>query len=309
MAADGYAAAVLADGPVAYYECQEMSGLLLDSSGNGRDTTSTRTGGSSSVSYAQQGPRGGQSIMAQGETFVTSAPVMTVTDNLTMEAWFAGSPGAGGGPLPFMAVGRDTNAGLSGSNGYSLGAYNSGGIFPGVTVWQPTLATTQGDIQLGANDPNRLVTSPGGVPWSHVVAVRRAGQWETWVGGVRCTLVPTDNKTPATPTTETFVFNANFSSSWVNTTYRLCHVAFYDKALTGARIQAHYAAMYAWPALQPIRDDHPTDIEAGAFTTQGPNGLLPDRPPSDADYSYLSWLGVGGGSTQYAEGVGVSVYP
>lgn len=308
MAAADYVAAVLADGPVAYYQCQENSGLLLDSSGNGRHTTGTRTGTGASVLYGQQGPRLGQSITSQAETF-TVAPVMTVVDNLTMEAWVSGSPVSGGGPIPFMAVGRDPNAGFGGAgDGYSLGLWNAASILPGVQVWQPTVATTQGNIQVGAGDPNRIVTSPAGVSWSHVVAVRRAGQWETWVGGVRCTLVSTDNKTPATPTTETFLFNANFSTAWVGTTFRLCHAAFYDKALTGARIQAHYAAMYRWPDLTPIQDNAPAAAEAGSFTTQGGNGIIP-APTNDAEYPYLSGLGIGGGDVELADGVGVSVFP
>lgn len=263
------------------------------------------------MTYRTLGPRSSYAISATQRCFATGAPVMTVTDNLTMEVWCT-AYGFVGGYQALLYNGNDTFSESSGGgSGYGLAQTDTAGGKKLIVAecGSGGSLSSNGNIPIGssgAGDPNAIV-APGGT-FSHCVIVRRAGVWEYWVGGVQDNADPARIKTPATPTSETHFYNFNFSVSFVNISIVLAFAALYNTALSGARIQAHYNAMKAWPATQPIRDEFPTAPEAGAFTTKGGNGLIPDVPPAFAEYDFLSWLGVSG-ATQYADGAGTSVYP
>jgi hypothetical protein len=257
-----YIAAVLADSPVAYYKLDDSSGQPQDSSGNAQHTTTARNSTNPAATYGLGGPRDGttRAITTLDKAFVVPNPVMTVVDNLTIEAWVGSSTGTGGEPpVPVTACGANGSGGTpgGGADGYSIGvnASNHIGIDLHGGSGSPGLGSDPSDGLLtvwgsGAVRGNRTLGSPN-ILWSHCLVIRRAGTWEYWVDGQSESPSFGASFAPSTPTKETTIFNSHTS---FHLTQYVCHVAYYNIALSSTRIAAHRAIMTA--ALQA---DYPFD--------------------------------------------------
>lgn len=282
-----YVAAVMADAPKAFWPMQDSADFPQDVSGNGKHMDSKGVVGS--IAYrGAVGPRSAFSVaLASAYVMRAADPVLTAVDNLTMEVWLSAFSG-GNAFEPVFAVASAsgaTNGNSIGSNGFMLSTSNT--LHPLVRV------LNGGALSSSATSTNGY---PGAGFWSHYVVVRRAGTWELWINGVRDTSIGTLTATPGSLSGLT-VFIGHAESALAQGEW-VAYAALYDTPLSGARIAAHYAAMNVWPSLEPIRDDAPTAVEAGSFTTQGGNGIVGDRPPHQADYPMLSWLQSGGTGTQ-----------
>jgi hypothetical protein len=273
-----YIAAVLADAPVAYYPLNDLSGQPQDASGNGHHTTTHRDSTTPQTNYSVGGPGDGttRAMQNQQRTFVVPAPVMTATDNFTLEAWVGSSTGQGGEPaVPVMANGANGSGGTpgGGANGYSLGLNTSKHISIDLRGGSGTPGTgtdpSDGTIAAWGSGSVRGSLPLGGgnnSAWSHLLVIRRAGNWEYWVDTQSESPAFGASLAPTTPTAETTVFNGHISFP---VSQVVCHVAFYDHALSSARILAHFAIFAAGP---------------------------------DGDYPFLSLVHPGGGTQQPATG-------
>lgn len=279
-----YIDAVLADAPVAYWVLDDASGFPQDSSGNGNHTTAERTGTGATVARTNSGPADGstRSTLTHGHNFEVTYPVITNVDDFTMEVWLGdgwGQNPVGSPALSVLAIGRNAAGGSTGSpaNGYSLGLDSSAHLgvdVSGGSGSPGTVGPSDGTIALwGANCVRGIGTPGPDRKWSHCLVIRRSGTWEYWVDGVSEHPALLSTFTPTAPTTETRLFNGNFSAvgspTLVSTQFDAAHIAVYDFPLSSARILAHYAIMAA---------------------------------PPDGDYPFLSFLNAGGGAQAPASG-------
>jgi Concanavalin A-like lectin/glucanases superfamily len=209
-----YVAEVLADDPEVYWQCQESSGLLQDSSGNAFHANSDQGG----VTYGLAGPCGDDDAIAiagaSPKGMLRNAVPFTAVDNVTFEWWFWNVSMADTA-LAYM-IGNTTNTGI----------YFS---FTG-TPRKPRISVAGvAHLATFANEP------PVGA-WTHLVAVRRATSWEYYFNGTADTL-GVSTATPTAPDTQTWI--GGFGAA---VDYRVAHVAAYDTALTIGRIADHYNA-------------------------------------------------------------------
>ncbi len=207
-----YAAAVLTDSPVAYWEYQDCSGFPVDSSGSGLNMNAVTS--TSGLIYRRPGaltdPRDLSIEQAGGSTFTRSAPVSTVTNNFTIEMWVK------------VAAVTFTNQAL---------VYNGIGSTDGWGLMIDTdfkLLYLAGGVAFGGKNTTALTVNT----WAHI-AVTRNTTWTYYVNGSPDGTGGTT--TPNVPATRVQVGDGavqRFQS----------HIAIYNTALSAARIAAHYAA-------------------------------------------------------------------
>lgn len=222
-----YNTEVLADSPQLFWKCDEPSGLLQDSSGNGRHAT---TG--ADFLYQQGAPfSGAQSVKSTTSTSIMIINVFnTSTTNVTLEFWAKAEANSF----------NDTNV---------YGVYN-GNIGVNGYGWR------LGNLNIPAND--RLQSSSSAIDttlnisgsrscdsWRHVCLRRGATSWTTFRDGVPC---DTDVST-ATITTPTGNFGLDKSGS-TPSSYFVSNVALYNTELSNARILAHYEAAIGFTRKQ-----------------------------------------------------------
>lgn len=298
-----YIAAVLADSPAAFWELQDPSGNPQDSSGNGKhmDGTSIVT----SLSYRNPlGPMSSYVMILTRAALKRSADtVISATNNMTMEIWVA-TYSNDNTFIPVFWLGvisAATNPSSLGNDGWGLYSSNSGGSA------RPLIRVVNGGTLTGSTVSTTPWAGSSGNTMEHVVIVRRSGTWELWRNGVQDTSIGTFIDAPGAYNYAgqgAFIGVANASSE----TFRTAWAALYPVALSASRIQAHYNAMMQWDNAQPILDEQPTAVAAGAFTTKGQGGLMPATPPSYAEYEEFSWVSTGDVEIDYASGGGGSVY-
>jgi hypothetical protein len=151
--ASSYITEVLADTPRGFWTCQETSGNLADSSGNGLTLTAA-----GSPTYSNAGPMSDLAVGFTGAATASRAQVSAATDNLTMEAWVYVASLSG-----VRAVIVNQSAGV----GYQMGINASGGV----------VITLQGVGTFGGNASVPLTT------WTHIAVVRDAGTWKAYIDG------------------------------------------------------------------------------------------------------------------------------
>lgn len=236
MAQSHYITAVMADSPRAYYKLDEASGLPQDSSGNGLHMENTVA----APTYRQGGPFPDALAMdferSDGDAFTrTTAPVSTATNNFAIEVWMKSEAFPGD-------EGRIITNGLD-SNGWSLFQTSAGGNSYHMAY--------HGVADMGASSALVIDT------WYHIAVVRRAGTTEYYLNGVLDATKGTS--TPSSPTTSTSMGQAQDGS--VRFDGMLAHVAFYETALTQARLEAHFDAATAEPEapVVPSEATPPTD--------------------------------------------------
>lgn len=209
MGQTAYSAAVLADTPDLFWKLDDASGNPVDSSGNGRNATST-----ASITYQQAGPFQGSSsvALATGGNVTRSSVANVLTNNFSLECWF--DPNTIGADNQLIVYN-----GNSANSGWGLVQKSGGSRF---------VAYLAGGVAIGANTVGTLLAG-----WNHLVTVRRAGTWEIWFNGVQDATGGTS--LPNTPTTSFLIGGIQLAGNWSN-------AACYSSALSGARILAHYNA-------------------------------------------------------------------
>lgn len=227
---ESYVDEVLADAPLAYWTLGETTGTdIIDSSGNGYDGTIAGT-----YTLGAAGPGSSVAIAFTGvaDSLVT-VPVETEAggfntgaNDWSAEIWFLC---AGSLDHAKMLMGREN---LQGSQ-----------------LWQSFL-----DVDNGAGGYHKgtggypIVNSPDDVwtndQWTHYVFVRDATSISVWLDGVQVVTLSTSVAlaTGACPFTIAGPFDTvgNAANSFPGS---LAHCAFYDSALSEARIIAHRDAM------------------------------------------------------------------
>lgn len=210
----GYAAAVLADGPVAYYRLGDSGGTMVDSSGNSHNGTYT-----GSPTRGVPGALTGDSDTAvtfngssQEATAAYWAGLDTIKTNFSIEAWAKTTVGG--------AVG-----GHGGGSNAPYQLYVSSGKAALITK-APTQTTVSGATSV--DDDN----------WHHLVATLTGGTARIYVDGT----LDGSGSTPTPQSLNSFGVSvaSRGSSSFFGGT--IDEFALYSGALSAARVAAHYAA-------------------------------------------------------------------
>lgn len=209
------AAAILADTPKLYWKCQEASGSLVDSSGNGLGSTATF--GAPTYRVASAASLGDFMIkLVPADSFTRNPVPSTVVSNFTLELIW--QP---------QVITLDTQSifqiGDPPNNGWGICQLLSGKLQPvlgGVALLTATTTT----LTIGTAN------------WYHVVMVKRGvgTAMEVWINGVLDGAVQAGTA-PAAPTLQ---IGLKLGTSL---TGGVAHAAIYESALSAARIAAHYA--------------------------------------------------------------------
>ena len=200
----------MVDSPRALYGMQDASGNPQDSSGNGLHMTSI----AAAADYQQEGAIDDFSIrLIGGETMARSTHISTVTDNFTMVLLVDVQAVTANDQIIFYN-------GNSGANGYGI-VVDADGQFQYLA----------GGVALGGL--SGAILEARGHILIHVV--RRAGVWEYYTDG-RVQVANAGNTAPGTPSG-----TLTLGGGSIQTAYGLA--AFYETALSAARIKAHYRAM------------------------------------------------------------------
>jgi hypothetical protein len=221
-----YNNAVLADSPLAYWKCNEASGLLQDSSGNGYHFTS-----GSGLSYSQGilAPQLGQSVALPNTTIRMQRG--TVGDwrpgiAVTLEAWVhpTGSVAGSSGFYWFNLW----NASQSRSFMWYMHTDGSCGM---------NSANESGNLQGGCG-----ATLPSPFPIHVVIAVGTDNVAAFYRNGVFVANSTWTNRRNSN--TGTLTLGRPPDTFWGQGVGRVSNIAIYQQKLSAARVQAHYAAAY-----------------------------------------------------------------
>jgi hypothetical protein len=214
--ADRYVAAVLADAPLGFYKCDDLSGLLQDASGNGNHmTTSTIPTGKA---YRMAGPfEGAYGVqLTTGGSNFQRAVLTAVQDNWALECWFCQ-----------IAEGGDDTILLNGTRasvGYGID------LATGTTKFRCLM----GSVAFLTSSTGSYGVFPP-LAYKHIVVTRESGTTKYYLNGVSDTANAGTN-TPNAPATKSQIG----SDGAIAGIWSMC--AFYNTALTSARVAAHYAA-------------------------------------------------------------------
>ena len=224
MGASAYSALVLGSSPKMYLKGQEASGLPQDASGNGNNMTSTAGG---TPLYQQPGPMSDFGITLPFANF-ERASISTAVDNLTFEVWL-------------RVIGYVTNGSLCGNN--NVGSDG-----------EEVLTDVGGGFQVvvqsvGFQSPSAFAFTAS---WVYVVVTRDATVWKYYVNGA----VDTANAGTSTPISPTGTTHLGRS---LGNNFVWAHFAYYETALSGAQVAAHYAASQA-PDVTSLVSDTPVPI-------------------------------------------------
>jgi microcystin-dependent protein len=207
-----YETEVLADSPYLYWESQDASGHLADASGNSRDTTTE-----SVLTYQVGGPFFASLAIEKGNggaAYRTSASA--ATNNFTAEFWLYLVSGGGGNRTIF--------------------ANHNGGA--GWDIYMPAsnkFAVVVQSVGFMSQCAATLATAT----WYHVVVTRDSGTWKYYVNGA----VDTSNAGTGAPSSASGgTIGIDSAASALD--IRFAHVAYYESALSSARVAAHYAAAF-----------------------------------------------------------------
>lgn len=199
-----FIAAMMAKNPAVYYLCDEVSGALQDSSGNGRHTTS-----GSAAGYRQNGPLGvgDYGIVHSGATAQSrSAAFLSATNNITLMGYFQTQIAGGAANLLWGPLG----------SGYEVWWRNTGKVC--ITLFGV------------ANMADSAAVFSGGSTWRHFAGVREAGTWKYYVNFA----VDTANAgttAPVMPSTTLGINNTDVQCGYA-------HLAVYENAWTESEISA-----------------------------------------------------------------------
>ena len=227
-----YASEILADSPVGFWELNDASGNFVDSSGSGLAFDLTPV---NSPTYRVAGPitadpngaAGFASASSQYASHVLNSHFLAV-DNFTVEMFIYNI--TTGRDSVFLTLGDDN------VRGYELELNNNtGGNKLSIRV-------------MGVADIGEFTTALSINTWYHVVFQRAATAWKLYINGTQDTS-QSSSITPGTPlATDTLSIATIFSRPTAHPINgRMAYVAYYNTALSSARIAAHYAARVAPP--------------------------------------------------------------
>ncbi len=212
MTAIDYAAAVLADSPLAYWKLQDASGAPQDSSGNGNHITTV----DGTHGYHDPGPMSDFGIIYNGGVRSLRSPIVSsLVNNISVEYWMKPK--------------------LISANSQSIFVWDSN-----TTSWYSVMDTDQKmwlRLQSSTVSSSKTATVFALNSWYHVVIVRDAGTWKFYVNGAIDT-ANASTAAPNTPTGSATYFGAAGGSMQIV----LAHIAMYGSALSAAQIAAHYSA-------------------------------------------------------------------
>ena len=211
-----YAAEVMADSPVGYWQMQDCGDFPQDSSGNDRDFTDYVA--SPTMAYRRPGALTHPLDKCVFLPFLSNprrtGAVSTAVNNVTIEGWFKIKTRESS----FLGSEVLFHVGASGSNGYGWYIHTD-----------LTINVLLGGIGYGSAAADTALTLD---TWTHLVMRRNAGTWEYFKDGVADGTGGTT--APNTPSNQVFMeITGEYSAS---------HIAVYETALSDARIAAHYAA-------------------------------------------------------------------
>lgn len=209
MGAAAYAAAVLADSPTTYWKCQDASGALTDSSGNGNNST-----GGSLTSYQQAGPMGDYSVQLASTKQVT---VPVAAGGKTFELFFKDITAADSKILTYAGNNAGDGSGLMVNANLTV-AYLAGGIAIG--------AASTGVVSTTVFKHLVMTVSTGAGPYT----------FKYYINGVL------DATTPATANINTPSGSFFIGEPAGGNSGYYSHVATYAATLTAAQVAVHYAA-------------------------------------------------------------------
>ncbi len=217
-----YADEVLADLPNVYYKMHEASGVLLDSSGNGRNGATVF----GSPTYQIVGPITSESpnygIQSSGSSYFDSADhaLFDLGDGpFTLEGWV--KRGAGQGTLQTMMV-----KGLQ----YQLAFQSDNTIIlaeNGVAVVVPS-----------------TITITDTTTWHHVVVTKTGATSKVYIDGVDRTGTVTDSPM-ANSAIPFYVGAGNGGGEYLSSGHQIAQFAVYPSVLSAARVLAHFNAAAA----------------------------------------------------------------
>lgn len=206
----------MADNPRGYWRCDEASGDPQDSSGNSWHMTDEN----GTPVYELDGPLDCANSIGFADANVYRSTIGGNMAALSIEFW-----------LWITQLSTTTTTYVVGNSLLNIGGVN--------VIFDPAIPR-----QLAVVCEGVAVFQISGVTlpldtWTHVVIVRDGGVWKSYLDGA------IDNPAgpgtlPGAPTGGSTFFGADTSGSSI----RLAHVAWYDAALSAARVAAHYAAAF-----------------------------------------------------------------
>ena len=222
MAHSEYLGAVMADGPAAFYPLTDgfaSAGVLpQDFSGNGRHMTAATYIGNAA------GPLGVNNVWLNGGQGMSRPAIGSDVDDLTHEGYFFVT--AIGAANQFMMYNGNAAGGGHGVLCGFGGTNNTAYILLGTVIQLAAIGTMTAS-------------------WKHIVVRRQAGTWHSFLDGVKSASHGTN--APTAPG----VGGGNYSiGGSASLQFGAAYVAYYETALSDARVAAHLAAA-AEPTLIP----------------------------------------------------------
>lgn len=218
-----YEKAIMADKPIGWWRMRESSGtVMLDSSGKGLHGVYTDV-----EAYQFPGP-GGNPAIALGESGLGRVTALTIPANTptTVEMW-----------INMSYLGYGTNA------TYEIGSFNT--ATPANSAYLP-YSDGNAYFDYGASGAIYRVNTTTQVAmdldrWYHFVTVVDNGRQELWLDGVLVASGAGTSLLGAISDLTIASFKSNLGA--IHNRKRYCECSIYDKALSGARINAHRNAL------------------------------------------------------------------
>jgi len=198
---------MLSLGPVAYWPMNDLSGLPVDVSGNGRDMTAVN----GSPTYGAAGPMGEPSIDYPSAAYHERAVVSTKASDFTYLFWLRkdGTPTANGD------------------------IFTDGTTSGGITLeWNTTNGTVRGNVPGVGTLANLTIVSD--LTWTMLGVGKVTGATGTINGIVNGAFVTLGTAAPGTPTGNNRILSS------VSNGQRVAHLAYFDRMLTIAEVVTLY---------------------------------------------------------------------
>lgn len=237
-----YVSTVNADSPAAFWECQDTSGSLTDSTGAGHTASVAGSG----MSYSVQGPGPYNAVRLIGNSqsgWQAADNDVWSSRDFTLEAWIKPNSGIGGATQYWM---------MKHYNGF-VGEWWTTLDFDGTNL-ATTAVVAKPDLWDAHLNTTTSTTTEPHCGWHHLVVTMddTAHVLKSYIDGV---LVDTDSTPTGSHSTNVSGVLAighhpgrvNSGGNVYSVSGDMAMVAFYDHALSAARIAAHFKAMpYTW---------------------------------------------------------------
>jgi len=224
-----YVDVVLADGPISYWRLGETSGTTVaDTMGR---NPGTMTGGVTPGTVGALPVDSNKAMTFNGSTGYISVPHnanLNITGDITLEAWAKPAVLNWNEGVIVHKGGYQYRLAVNFTNQWQGGVYINGARFD---VTAPTTATAG--------------------QWDHIVMTRSGSTLTLYINGVSVATAAASGNLVTTTNILAIGRKGSNSSGYFNGA--IDEVAIYNKALTAAQVQAHYAAGRAPAPLNPLR--------------------------------------------------------